>query len=503
MNFGNKKTASGFEAPTGRIAARVYWLAAVLIVLAGTSLLLVGYVASSSADRQALENETLIFDNALRDRQLLIARDQLSLAQWDRSVAHVSKSFDEDFVAEELVDSLWYDFGLHRSYLVGPDDRLLASSVEHQVDFTKRALKSDDPLKILADRTRAKFETNRVRLGDGYGQKTTTAAHVADVTEFAFARIDGKAMLLSAMAIVPDDGEITLDEGTPVILVSAKALDADFVKDLNAPLSLNDMTFLDKALPEGTAARRAIIDIKGHNIGHFSWTHQTPGQKIWSLIIPLAMGLSAFLAFAAMFLARKIGKLSETLEESESRNRYFALHDPLSGLANRIQFSDQLSHAIDQLPEREFALIACDLDRFKDVNDTYGHAAGDMVIRTVADRLTAIVEDSGIVGRIGGDEFVILVRRTPEPAKLDALAEEILHSISRPMDIGENIRTNVGISLGIATAPYSGLQEAKIIAAADAALYDAKEGGRNRAVFYETSLRPQLEHLAASRQGAA
>ena len=289
-------------------------------------------------------------------------------------------------------------------------------------------------------------------------------------------------MLLSAMAIVPDDGEITLGEGAPVILVSAKALDADFVKDLNAPLSLKEMAFLDNALPEGTAARRAVIDINGDSIGHFSWVHQTPGQKIWSLIIPLVVVLATLLAFAAVMLA---------------------LHDPLSGLANRMQFSDLLAHAIDRLPEREFALIACDLDRFKAVNDTYGHAAGDAVIRTVADRLTTIVGDIGVAGRIGGDEFLILVSGKTGPASLLDLAKDILTSVSRPIDIGNGRRTSVGISLGIAIAPYCGLHEAKVIAAADSALYEAKESGRNRAVFYEKSSLPQLEDRVCASIDAA
>ena len=438
-----------------------------LILLACASLLLVGYVASTSADRQALENETLIFDNALYDRQLLIARDQLSVARWDRSVENIAHNFDEDFVRDDFIDSLWYDFNLHRSYLIGPDDRILARSIGHEVDFTPATLKAGDPLKVLADRTRAKFERNRIDLGDGYGQKAITATQVADVTEFAFSRIDGQAMLLSAMAIVPDDGAVTLGEEPPVILISAKHIDDTFVKELNAPLSLKDISFLDGAAPEGKTARRALIGLQGEEIGHFVWTHDTPGQEIWALVVPITVALAALLSLAALIVSRKIGKLSASLEQSELRNRYFAQHDPLTGLANRLQFSDLLTQAINRLPDQPFALAACDLDRFKDVNDSFGHSAGDIVLCAVAERLQTAVGDAGTVGRIGGDEFIILIDGYSDRQRLGSLADDILESVCRPIELGDRAETSVGVSLGIALAPHCGLKETEIFAAAD------------------------------------
>ncbi len=454
-----------------------------LILLASLSLLLVGYVASRSADQQALENETLIFENALHDRQLLIARDQLSLARWDRSVENIAQDFDADFVRDEFIDSLWYDFNLRRSYLIGPDDRVLARSEEHQVDFTPLTLKPDDPLKILADRARAKFERNRVDMGTGYGQKSISSTQVADVTEFAFTRIDGQAVLLSAMAIVPDDGTVTLGKETPVILISARPIDNAFVNELNAPLSLQDISFLDNVAPEGKTARRALVGLQGEKLGHFVWTHDTPGQEIWALVVPVTLALAALLSLAALIVSRKIGKLSASLEQSELRNRYFAQHDPLTGLANRVRFSDLLSHSIDRLPDQVFALAACDLDRFKAVNDSFGHSAGDAVLLAVASRLEAVVGNDGTVGRIGGDEFVILIDGCSDRQSLTSLADQILESVCRPIQLDERVETSVGISLGIAIAPHCGSQETEIFAAADGALYRAKEAGRNRAVF--------------------
>ncbi|WP_209011706.1 diguanylate cyclase domain-containing protein [Roseibium aggregatum] len=499
-------TGAGDQKPAGRIAVRVYGLAAMLILLASMSLLLVGYVASRSADRQALENETLIFDNALYDRQLLIARDQLSVARWDRSVENIAHDFDQDFVRDEFIDSLWYDYNLHRAYLIGPDDRVLARSLEHQVDFTPETLKPGDPLKILADRTRAKFERNRIDLGDGYGQKRITTRQVADVSEFAFSRIDGQAVLLSAMAIVPDDGTVTLGEEPPVILISAKHIDDAFVKEFNAPLSLEDIAFLDGEAPEGRTARRALTGLQGEKIGHFVWTHDTPGQEIWGLVVPIAVALAALLSVAALVVSRQIGRLSASLEQSELRNRHFAQYDPLTGLANRMLFSDLLSHAIDRLPERPFALAACDLDKFKAVNDTYGHSAGDTVLCEVAKRLQVAVGDAGTVGRIGGDEFVILFDGRSDRESLKALADDILESVCRPIKLDACNNASVGISLGIAFAPQLGSLETEIFAAADEALYEAKDAGRNRAVFSARDLvssKKQRERKSADTFHAA
>ena len=105
-----------------------------------------------------------------------------------------------------------------------------------------------------------------------------------------------------------------------------------------------------------------------------------------------------------------MAKIVRKIQESEEHNKFMAEHDALTGLPNRLQFDKQLDAIIEQKGQSKCAILCMDLDKFKQVNDTYGHLAGDVVIKTVADRLAAQVGDRGLVARIGGDEFIILLR---------------------------------------------------------------------------------------------
>ncbi len=195
--------------------------------------------------------------------------------------------------------------------------------------------------------------------------------------------------------------------------------------------------------------------------------------------LPLIVILAVLISLASIFVARKIGRLYASLEQSERRNHYYARHDSLTGLPNRHHFSDRLAYAIDGLPENEFAVIACDLDLFKPVNDTYGHEAGDTVLRVTADRLQKTLGDNGIAGRIGGDEFILLLPKFNDRAELVSLATQILENASRPIEISPGTEVVIGVSLGIALAPQNGMTEPHLIRAADMALYQAKDSGRN------------------------
>jgi diguanylate cyclase (GGDEF)-like protein len=195
--------------------------------------------------------------------------------------------------------------------------------------------------------------------------------------------------------------------------------------------------------------------------------------------------IGGLVAIAALFMAQRLGTLSNQLETSERRTRHMSRHDALTGLANRVSFGEALDEAVAGLPNQAFAVIACDLDRFKAVNDTHGHAAGDSVIRTVGERLAKEVGESGVVSRSGGDEFIILVHAFTDKRRLNLLCAGIIESILKPIRIDGGSETDVGVSLGVAQAPLCGITGSAVMRAADEALYAAKQMGRGRAVFAE------------------
>jgi diguanylate cyclase (GGDEF)-like protein len=437
-------------------------------------------VASETADKIAVEKQFVLFENALRDRQNLMARDQLGLARWDRSVKYVVLKFRESYVEEELVSSLWHDFRHERSFLVGPGGQILMSAWQDNVDFTQREISPDDSLRALAELAITRHNTNRTTIDGGYGQRPVPASHVEEIAAFGFIEIDGEVMIASAMAIVPDDGEVALPDGPPVVLVSARPINAAFIDDINAQLKLTNVKFM--RAPDGLIP---VIDVEARTLGSLTWDLYLPGRDIWPVVVPLTFALCGVLLVASFVLGRYIRKLSVRLEASERRNRELAMRDALSGLANRLCFDQALNAASERLAHAPFAVIASDLDRFKAVNDIHGHAAGDEVIRVVAERLQQAVGDHGLVGRTGGDEFVILMTAFRDRARLSMLAQQIIASISRPIMLPDGAVVDVGISLGIAIAPDQGISGHAVMASADRALYASKEGGRGRAFFAE------------------
>ncbi len=188
----------------------------------------------------------------------------------------------------------------------------------------------------------------------------------------------------------------------------------------------------------------------------------------------------------------------------EARIRHLAHHDTLTGLPNRILFGDRLDGALAQLKEGGagqdgIALLCLDLDRFKDVNDALGHAAGDGLLRAVAGRLTDCLAPCDVVARLGGDEFVVLQTVLPGGQTTPDLAVRLIAELSRPYII-DGRHVSVGVSIGMALAPEHATDPGQLLRFGDMALYDAKARGRGQARLFTPELekalrqRSDLEH---------
>ncbi len=185
--------------------------------------------------------------------------------------------------------------------------------------------------------------------------------------------------------------------------------------------------------------------------------------------------------------------LTERKRSQEHATR-LARYDSLTGLANRFQMSQALEKILSapQISNRSCAVFLLDLDRFKQVNDTMGHPAGDALLKQVSQRLQRAVGKMGQVGRLGGDEFKVIIPTRVQREKLAELGREIINSLSQPYSI-EGQRVIIGASVGIAIAPDDGATSEEIIRNADLALYAAKDGGRGRYHFYSQDLHADAE----------
>ena len=184
--------------------------------------------------------------------------------------------------------------------------------------------------------------------------------------------------------------------------------------------------------------------------------------------------------------AKDITLIRERQREAEALARC----DSLTGLANRHHMEGHLARTLDayRSAKRSCALMMMDLDRFKQVNDTLGHPAGDQLLKQVAARLGTVVARRGTIGRLGGDEFLILLPDIDDRGELGELAQRIIQMVSQPYSI-DGARAIIGASVGIATAPYDGLDAEALTSAADLALYAAKGGGRGQFRFFASDLK--------------
>lgn|GEM_PF-1842254 len=184
------------------------------------------------------------------------------------------------------------------------------------------------------------------------------------------------------------------------------------------------------------------------------------------------------------FALQKIEREADR-ERTEERIRYMATHDGLTGLPNRMLFSELLNSEIRsaQRHDRCFAVLFIDLDHFKQINDTLGHAAGDHLLKVLAQRMRDTLRASDLVARISGDEFVAMLTNVNQPNDALTASHKLLTALSLPVSFGEQ-ECNISASIGISLFPVDGVDEQTLLKHADTAMYAAKEHGKNTYQLY-------------------
>lgn len=207
--------------------------------------------------------------------------------------------------------------------------------------------------------------------------------------------------------------------------------------------------------------------------------------------------------FAMTAAAFKLNKMLVATMRAERENGHRARHDPLTGLSNRRGLVNAVEGLLQaaQPGDGALALLFLDLDGFKIVNDTHGHAAGDQLLRMAADRLKRVLRDSDVAAPIGGDEFVVVAEKLNEERALK-LGEALIGAIASSYDFGNGTTAEIGVSVGIAMAPEHGTDFAELLAVADAALYEAKSAGKSRCCMASALTNiAALRRLQVSRPG--
>jgi len=226
-------------------------------------------------------------------------------------------------------------------------------------------------------------------------------------------------------------------------------------------------------------------------------TVEAIGRRPDGETFPLEMTLSTLRSGRGRSFTAILRDISER-KENEERISRLAHHDSLTGLPNRNMLNDRLGHALARVRRHggHVAVLYIDLDRFKPVNDTLGHEAGDAVLRVVAERFVSCIRDSDTVARIGGDEFVVVVEEINHPREAAMVARKILDVLAPPIDHAGHA-FSIGASIGIAVFPEDGHDIETVCKAADQAMYTIKREGRNGYRFHRPPA-PSAESGSAS-----
>ena len=180
---------------------------------------------------------------------------------------------------------------------------------------------------------------------------------------------------------------------------------------------------------------------------------------------------------------RRARELEQEVRQLRARQRELeaqANHDHLTGLANRKLLQDRFRCAAERAKRSGqcFALLMIDLDRFKAVNDSHGHAAGDRVLRTMARRMEAAVRTCDTVARLGGDEFVLIVESIHDPSEIIPIGRKLVRALLKEIVLANGASVMVGASLGLALYPYDGAELSQMLDVADCAMYECKASGQ-------------------------
>jgi diguanylate cyclase (GGDEF)-like protein len=213
----------------------------------------------------------------------------------------------------------------------------------------------------------------------------------------------------------------------------------------------------------------------------------TPAHLLMVLALALSVTLIALVWVAA--LHKRVAEQTKVIRESEERFRHMALHDALTGAASRSLLQDRLHIGVETARRHKdcLTLMMLDIDHFKQINDTYGHQAGDEVLRVIAKRLQHAVRKSDTVARMGGDEFVVLLPDLGEAQAARKIAADMVAALAQPVPF-ERRAISVSVSVGVCTGYAAQLEAEALLRNADAALYQAKARGRNCFQVYDPEM---------------
>lgn len=473
MHVQNKHRPLTFQVTLAVIAAAAFSLALVLAF---------SIYAVHGVDQIAVERQKTFVRSGLAEQVQNLIREQQSVTVWDDAVINV-KAGNQNWMAENLGEWMYSYYGHDRVYIL--DDRNRPVHVMKDGHTLPTSAFNEDAAAVMPLILKLRDQLDRAASNAG-GSVTSTVAE-------DFVLIGKTPAIVAVQPIVPSSDRVAQEAGAEYVDVSVQLIDARLIGWIGQHFLIDKAVF-SPSDPQ-VSASVPLVDSEGRTLGYLTWQPVRPGFTLVKQAAPALIGAVLLGAALLVFLLRRLRRASLQLHTSENDAQYLAFHDTLTGLPNRALFEDRLSRALATVRRGRgrMALICIDLDRFKHVNDTLGHPAGDLLVKQAAMRLGEAVREIDTVARVGGDEFAIILVDIRDLRTAEDVSERILADLREPFELMGD-QAFISASIGIAIAPEFGAEPEELLRKADIALYEAKRRGRGCYQVFAGDMDDILKH---------
>jgi diguanylate cyclase (GGDEF)-like protein len=443
----------------------------VVLTLTLSILFLFMFTAMTRVDQQALSRQHGFVSRALEAEIAQIPLDQESVTIWDDAVLQVEAD-NQPFMVESFGQWMGTYYGFDRAYVLDPADNAVHAMID-SVTVDVSAYATENQLAPIVRRLRGRMAEVSAAGSD--------SSAIGELGEIAFVRLKGVPAIASVKPIVPSTDAILQKPGSEFLHVVVQAVDEDFVRVIAEQYALEGAHVAPAAHRPKPLSSVPLTDESEELFGYIEWEGYRPGLHVITELSPGLAGSIIIGVGLVVWLTQRVLRSSTELQVSEAQAQFLAFHDTLTGLPNRALFEDRLERALLGMrrSRTKVALHYIDLDRFKHVNDTLGHAAGDELVRQVATRIRSLVRETDTVARLGGDEFAVVQTEIANDKAAEDLASRTLAALSEEFDLGGE-RAHISASVGIVLSTGPDSLASELMRKADIALYEAKSRGRSR-----------------------
>lgn len=470
-----------------------------ILAVSVVTLLLLAVIGVRLVD--GIDHQTQIHEQTMVLRGLDLRMSELEQAitpqvDWDDAVTHMGDRLDLTWADAYFSGFMHTQLGATRAFVVNGKGQPVYAARDG-VLFAGAPAQGMKPFAPAVERMVAslrRHETPGARSVPPHGSALARAVHST-----ALARAEGQVWMLSGHLIQPDSEKVIPAPGPLSVALVAVPLNAAVLTHFGQRYRIKDLAITFSPPADSRVARIELRSPDGGALGWLTWTPRRPGAELMrEVTLPMMLLLFAFATGAVIFL-REASKITRELIASEARARHVASHDPLTGLPNRALMFDRLRTVLAMARRRGsgqgnegsvLAIHCLDLDRFKGVNDSLGHHAGDELIQQVAQMLTGLCRESDTVARLGGDEFVIL-QPGATPTAASHLAQRVVAQLTQPFALTFGT-VEIGCSIGVTIVSDAAIDASEALRQADLALYASKEGGRGCTTFFEPEMHAAL-----------